>query len=35
MGGVVGGVVGGIVGGGVEEVRWRGGGVYNWCGKVV
>ena len=26
---------GGIVGGGVEEVRWRGGGVYKWCGKVV
>ena len=27
--------MGGIVGGGVEEVRWRGGGLYKWCGKVV
>ena len=31
VGGIVGGVVGGIVGGGVEEVRWRGGGLYKWC----
>ena len=29
------GVVGGIVGGGVEEVRWRGGGLYKWYGKVI
>ena len=28
---VVGGIAGGIVGGGVEEVRWRGGGLYKWC----
>ena len=28
---VVGGIVGGIVGGEVEEVRWRGGGLYKWC----
>ena len=35
MDGVVDGVVGGIVSGGVEEVRWRGGGLYKWCGKVM
>ena len=23
------------MGGGVGEVRWRGGGLYKWCGKVV
>ena len=32
---VVGGIVGGIVGGEVEEVRWRGGGLYKWYGKVI
>ena len=31
LGGIVGRVVGVIVGGGVEEVRWRGGGLYKWC----
>ena len=30
----MGGIVGGNVGGRVEEVRWRGGGLYKWCGKV-
>ena len=32
---MVGRVVGGVVGGGVEGVRWRGGGLYKWCGKVM